>query len=461
MRSRYLTLISALFSLSVGLGLVAPVAAQPQENIQYVYDSLNRLVRVIDQNGEVATYNYDAVGNILSIERTTVDQLGPPELTSVTPDQVNQGESATLVLTGTSLLGGTVTTTHPGLTIEGSSGTDTQITAPVSVAVTAALGTATLTVTTVAGSDSIQIEVLGPQPLITGVTPSEGPSFGGTQVTVSGSHLTPDTSVAFGGNPATDVAFVDTSTLTATTPAGPATNPPTAVDVVVSNPNGSDTLADGFLYIFGIQFGQVVSADIAVLGEEDKYAFEGTAGDQVLLRMSRTSGTLDPQMRVFHADGTAVPNCSASTILVTLELTCVLDGSGPYTLLASDGSGDETGGYALTLQRLNNPANATPIAIGEILSGTIDPAVELDTYTFTGTAGDRVLLRMSRTSGTLDPQLRVFRADGTAVPNCSASTILVTLEITCALDGSGPYTLLASDGSGDETGGYDLSLLPP
>lgn len=144
------------------------------------------------------------------------------------------------------------------------------------MAVTAALGTATLTVTTVAGSDSIQIAVFGPQLQITSITPTQGPSFGGTQVTVSGSHVTPDTSVAFGGNPATNIAFVDTSTLTATTPGGPATNPPTSVDVAVTNPNGSDTLADGFLYIFGIQFGQVVSADIAVLGEEDKYAFEGS-----------------------------------------------------------------------------------------------------------------------------------------------------------------------------------------
>lgn len=88
-------------------------------------------------------------------------------------------------------------------------------------------------------------------------------------------------------------------------PPGPATNPPTAVDVVVTNPNGSDTLPGGFLYIFGLQFGQVVSADIGALGEEDTYTFAGVPGDRVLLRMSRTSGTLDPQMRVFRADGTA------------------------------------------------------------------------------------------------------------------------------------------------------------
>jgi len=35
----------------------------------YTYNDLGRLHQVIDQNGNVATYNYDAVGNIISIER--------------------------------------------------------------------------------------------------------------------------------------------------------------------------------------------------------------------------------------------------------------------------------------------------------------------------------------------------------------------------------------------------------
>jgi YD repeat-containing protein len=37
--------------------------------ISYVYDDLGRLIAVIDEASEMAIYQYDAVGNLLSISR--------------------------------------------------------------------------------------------------------------------------------------------------------------------------------------------------------------------------------------------------------------------------------------------------------------------------------------------------------------------------------------------------------
>jgi YD repeat-containing protein len=39
------------------------------DQAQHVYDDLGRLSQMIDGQGNVATYNYDAVGNLLSITR--------------------------------------------------------------------------------------------------------------------------------------------------------------------------------------------------------------------------------------------------------------------------------------------------------------------------------------------------------------------------------------------------------
>ena len=39
--------------------------------------------------------------------------------------------------------------------------------------------------------------------------------------------------------------------------------------------------------------------------------------------------------------------------------------------------------------------------------------MEVDTYSFSGTSGGQVLVRMAATSGDLDPQVRVYRPDGT------------------------------------------------
>jgi YD repeat-containing protein len=46
------------------------------DQAQYFYDELGRLVGVVDGQGNVAVYNYDAVGNLLSIERFTTAGTG-------------------------------------------------------------------------------------------------------------------------------------------------------------------------------------------------------------------------------------------------------------------------------------------------------------------------------------------------------------------------------------------------
>jgi YD repeat-containing protein len=57
-----------------------------QAAVFYVYDVLNRLTAVVDRDGNAATYTYDAVGNILRIDRFDVsDQAGPVAISMFTP----------------------------------------------------------------------------------------------------------------------------------------------------------------------------------------------------------------------------------------------------------------------------------------------------------------------------------------------------------------------------------------
>lgn len=49
---------------------LAPMSAVA-DGATYLYDDLGRLSQVIDGQGNVATYTYDAVGNLLSIARNT------------------------------------------------------------------------------------------------------------------------------------------------------------------------------------------------------------------------------------------------------------------------------------------------------------------------------------------------------------------------------------------------------
>lgn len=136
----------------------------------YIYDDLGRLSRVIDDQGNVATYNYDEVGNLISITKSTTAQL-LPQISSISPDFVRAGSTVNLTIAGSNLLGSSLTTDNPGIEIIDTKITDTAMAATFSVSQTARQGTTVVTVTNPIGSASINISVYPPSPVPT-ISPS-------------------------------------------------------------------------------------------------------------------------------------------------------------------------------------------------------------------------------------------------------------------------------------------------
>lgn len=112
----------------------------------------------------------------------------------------------------------------------------TQITA---TAPPQAAGTVDVTVTTVGGTSSAsaadQYTYIG-MPTVTGISPSMGPTAGGTVVTITGSNFTGATSVKFGTLAATSFSVVSATQITATSPAQTS-----MVYVTVTTPGGTST----------------------------------------------------------------------------------------------------------------------------------------------------------------------------------------------------------------------------
>jgi hypothetical protein len=121
--------------------------------------------------------------------------------------------------------------------------------------------------------------------------------------------------------------------------------------------------------------------------------------------------------------------------------------------LFRDYYGGRTGNYGIFVQRLNNPGNATAIGFGQTISGSIDSAAEIDTYTFSASAEDSVLIRMSKSSGYLDPQVRLYGPDGNEVASGWDES---SFKVSCVLPSDGQYTILACDYGGTDTGGYGI-----
>jgi len=183
----------------------------------------------------------------------------PPTVLSVSPSSGSDDGGTNVTVTGTNFASGASVTfggTVASNTVVVNSTTLTATTLPHSA------GTVTVVVTNPNGqSGSLNSGyTYTANPTITSVSPSTGSVSGGTSVTITGTNFVSGATVTFGGTGATNVVFVNSTSLTATTPAHAAGG----VNVVVTDSNNlSGTLANGFIYnasVSTIGFVQVAAA---------------------------------------------------------------------------------------------------------------------------------------------------------------------------------------------------------
>ena len=86
-------------------------------------------------------------------------------------------------------------------------------------------------------------------PSVTAVTPSSGPTAGGTTVTITGAGFSGATKVAFGGVLATNFTVVSATEITAVTPARAAGTRPVLVTTALGGTSPSAGPSDEFTYV--------------------------------------------------------------------------------------------------------------------------------------------------------------------------------------------------------------------
>lgn len=164
-----------------------------------------------------------------------------PTLTSATPSSGPAAGGTSVSLTGTRFTGTTAvrfgSTPAASFTVV----SDTHITA----VAPAGSGTVQITVTGPGGTSNAVPYTYQAAPLVTALSPSQGPVNGGTTVTVTGSGFTGASAVLFGSVPATSFTVLSPTQLTAVTP--PQTAGPVSVSVVT--PAGTYTGGPVFFYL--------------------------------------------------------------------------------------------------------------------------------------------------------------------------------------------------------------------
>jgi len=148
-------ILSTLFT-SVTLLLFVLLSFAFADEVTYFYDDAGRLVRAI-KGSEGVVYEYDQVGNLLSISRGTTSP-NPPTLQSINPDLLFIGSTTAVVITGQNLFTTkSITPDNPALAFKNVSITDTAIKADIAVSSGASPGPANIAVTTLYGSASIGV----------------------------------------------------------------------------------------------------------------------------------------------------------------------------------------------------------------------------------------------------------------------------------------------------------------
>ncbi|MSR69827.1 MAG: hypothetical protein EXS17_05725, partial [Phycisphaerales bacterium] len=163
-------------------------------------------------------------------------------ITSVTPLQGSILGGTQITINGTNLAGTTA------VKIGGVACTNLQVFSPTLVmAVTPAgvAGEVSISVITAAGTLVSPTLFTYVQLSISSVSPNQGIYFGGTAITITGSFLNGATSVKVGGVSATDVVAVNSTTVTAVTPAGSVG----AASVEVTGAKGTATATNAFTYV--------------------------------------------------------------------------------------------------------------------------------------------------------------------------------------------------------------------
>ena len=216
-------------------------------------------------------------------------------------------------------------------------------------------------------------------------------------------------------------------------------NPPTPAP-------GSDPIASG-----GFK-----SGTIAVSGEIDQYTFSGKAGDVVTLSVGETDvGSYRPRAGLYSAGGDLVDTVSSGE-----KIIASLPAEGAYVIQVYDDDYTQTGSYLVALEGLT-PASADAAAIvsGEVKSGKIE-AGEVDAYTFSGSAGDRVAISLSEFVPGTTPELwaALYSPGGEQVTAAGADEVENGKQVLYTLPAGGVYVIQVYDNDYRDAEDYALAL---
>jgi YD repeat-containing protein len=439
-----LALLKLLTAIAAGalISALSHAQAQGQVPVAYYYDQLGRLIGITDASGTSATYAYDPVGNILSVSRTSANQLA---IVGFTPNGGSAG--ATVTISGS---GFSATATQNDVKFNQTpatviSATPTQIV----TSVPAGASTGPITVATPTGTASSSTAFIveaAKVPTITGFTPGIGSA--GTAINIAGTNFEPsksDNKVSLNGRAAT-TSSATTTGITASVPPSASSGKITVATAYGTAVSSADFFVPPPPYTSTdievtdrISIGQSKTVVIAAAGKKGLILFDGSAGQRVSLSLSAVT-VAGGAVSIIAANGAVLGSTSISTSGGFID-ALVLPSTGTYTILINP-SATSKGSITLTLTAVQNATASITIGGPAVTMTTTVPGQNAQ-LTFSGTAGQRISLNVTAISSTLNcPSFSIVKPDGSDLIapnyNCASSYFI---DVT-VLPATGSYTVV-------------------
>jgi PKD domain/Calx-beta domain len=207
---------------------------------------------------------------------------------------------------------------------------------------------------------------------------------------------------------------------------------------------------------------------IGFAGETDLWTFDATVGDRIALHVGEITDNNDfrPRLRLIAPNGATLGDTAG--LAATAISGAVAPVTGTYQVLVSsyDSFLDGTGTYRLTMMHTPGPITIStgdeggPVANGAMHTGAI-VAGDLDVWTFTANAGERIAVHIGEITDTADfrPWIRLWAPNGTILGD-TAGIDAATINGAVAPVTGTYFVLVASYDSGyDGVGTYRLAVV--
>ena len=207
-------------------------------------------------------------------------------------------------------------------------------------------------------------------------------------------------------------------------------------------------------------YGNVLSGTNCVItvADLDSFVFSAAANDQVRIAAAKTGGGYYALPCVELLDPDHVP-VGGTVCTQNIQIDQKLTKPGYYTIVVNESGNDDTVNYDLSLTRIFPfQPGASAIKYGQVLSDEINPAADLDPFTFFGSVGDVIRITATKTGGGYYALVcvEVFQPDSTLLGQKLCTNSVQTPDTT--LTQAGRYMILVSVSGNADILTYNLGL---